>query len=85
MEHIGRSYRIAVQEATYSKQYDTPSQAPQAEDWLTKVKLPKFQTIPKVTCVYVIDGKCSGTITPQRLSILQDACNSARHQGVHPC
>ena len=27
--------------------------------------------------------KCSGTITPQRLIILQDAYNSARHPGVH--
>jgi hypothetical protein len=35
-----------------------------------------------VTCVYGIDG-CSGTITPQRLSILQVAYNSARHRGMH--
>jgi len=34
-----------------------------------------------VICVYGIDGKCSGTITPQRLIILQDAYNSAR--GIH--
>ena len=27
-----------------------------------------FQTLPEVTCVYGIDGKCSGNITPQRLS-----------------
>ena len=46
-----------------TEQYDTPSQPSQAEDWLTKVTLPKFQTLPEVTCVYGIDGKCSGTIT----------------------
>jgi len=63
----------------------TSSQPPQADDWLTIVTLPEFQTLPEVTCVYGIDNKCSGTITPQRLSILQDACNSARHQGFPPC
>ena len=42
-----------------------------------------FQTLPEVTCVYSIDGKCSGTITPQRLSILQDAYNAAHHRGAH--
>ena len=58
-----------VQETTHdSEQYDTPNQPPQAEDWITKVTLPKFQTLPEVTCVYGIDGKCSGNITPQRLS-----------------
>ena len=63
-----------VQETTQdSEQYDTPSQPPQAEDWLTKAALPSFQTLPEVTCVYGIDGKCSGTINPQRLIILQDA------------
>ena len=36
-----------------------------------------------MTCLYGIDGKCSGTITPQRLSILQDAYNSALHQDAH--
>jgi hypothetical protein len=30
-----------------SEQYDTPSQPPQAEDWLTKVTLPKFQTLQR--------------------------------------
>jgi hypothetical protein len=30
------------------------------------------------------DGKCSGTITPQRLSIfLHDAFNFSCHQGIH--
>jgi hypothetical protein len=73
-----------VRETTHdSEQYDTPSQPPQAEDWLTKVTFPKFQTLPEVTCVYGMDGKCSGTITPQRLIILQDAYNSARHRGTH--
>jgi hypothetical protein len=63
-----------VRETTHdSEQYDTPIQPPQAEDWLTKVTLPKFQALPEVTCVYGIDGKCSGTINPQRLIILQDA------------
>jgi hypothetical protein len=52
-----------------TEQYDTPSQPPQAEDWQTKVTLPKFQILPEVTYVYGIDGKCSGIITPQRLSI----------------
>ena len=73
-----------VQEATHdSEQHDTPSQPPKAEDWLTKVTFPKFQTLPKVICMYGIDGKCSGTVTPQRLIILQDAYNSACHRGVH--
>jgi len=66
-----------------TEQYDTPSQPSQAEDWLTKVTLPKFQTLPEVTCVYGIDGKCSGTITPERLNILKGAYNSGRHQNVH--
>ena len=66
-----------VQEATHdSEQYDTPSKALQAEDW-------QFRTLPEVTYVYGIDWKCSGTITPQRLSIVQDAYNSARHQAIH--
>ena len=74
----------AVQEATHdSEQYDTPSQPPIAEDWLTKATLAKFQALPEMTCVYGIDGKYSGTITPQRLSILLDAYNSARHRGAH--
>ena len=73
-----------VQETTHaSEQYDTPSQPPRAGNWLTKVTHPKFQTLPEVTCVYGIDGKCSGTITPQCLSILQDAYNSACHRGAH--
>ena len=66
-----------------SEQYDTPSQPLRAGNWLTKVTLHKFQNLPEVTCVYGIDGKCSGTITPQCLSILQDAYNSARHRGAH--
>ena len=33
--------------------------------------------------MYDIDGKYSGTITPQRLSILPDAYNSACHRGVN--
>ena len=36
-----------------------------------------------MTCVYGIDVKCSGTITPQHLIILQDAYNSARRRGIH--
>jgi len=75
-----------VQEAIHDReQCVTSSQPPQADDWLTIVTLPEFQTLPEVTCVYGIDNKCSGTITPQRLSILQDAYNSARHQGFRPC
>jgi hypothetical protein len=50
-----------------SEQYGTPSQQPEAEDWLTKVTLPKFQTLPEMTYAYSIDGKCSGIITPQHL------------------
>ena len=49
------------------------------DDWQAEVT---FQTLSEVTCVYGIDGKCSGTITPQCLSILQDAYNSARRQGA---
>jgi hypothetical protein len=58
-----------------SEQYNTPSQPLQAEDWPTKVTSSKFQTLPELTCVYGIDGKCSVIVivTPQRLSILQDA------------
>jgi len=75
---------LRVQETTHdSEQYDTPSHPPQAEDWLTKVRLPKFQTLQEVTRVYYIDGKCAGIITPQCLNILHDAYNSARHQGKH--
>ena len=45
---------LRVQETTHdSEQYDTPSQLPQEEDWLTKVTLPKFQTLPEVTCMCV--------------------------------
>ena len=37
-----------VQGTTHdSEQYDTPSQPPQAEDWLTKFTLPKFQTLQR--------------------------------------
>ena len=78
------SYHLQQYKRTHaSEQYDTPSHPPQAEDWLTKVTLPKFQTLPEVTCVYGIDGKCSGTITPERLNILKGAYNSGRHQNVH--
>ena len=59
-----------VQETTQdSEQYDTPSQPPQAEDWQTKVTLSKFQTLSPRGDMCVRHGKCSGTITPQRLSI----------------
>jgi len=44
--------------------------------------LPKTKTFLEVTCVYGIDGKCSGT-NPRHLSISQDAYNSACHQGIH--
>jgi len=33
-----------------SEQYDTPSQPPQAEDWLTKFTKSKIQTLREVTC-----------------------------------
>jgi len=57
MEQTARSIHLIrpppVQETTHdSEQYDTPSQPPQTEDWLTKVSLPKIQTLPEVTCVY---------------------------------
>jgi len=86
MAQTGRSVRpppASTRDNTMTEQYDTSSQPPQAEDWLTKVTFPKFQTLPEVTCVYGMDGKCSGTITPQRLIILQDAYNSACHRGTH--
>jgi hypothetical protein len=81
---------LPVQETTHnSEQNDIPGQPPKAEYWKIKDTLSKFQTLPEVTCVYGMDGKCSGTITPQCLSISQDAYNSARHQGKHlaetPC
>jgi hypothetical protein len=50
------------------------------DDWQAEVT---FQTLSEVTCVYGIDGKCSSILTPQCLSFVQDAYNSARHQGVH--
>jgi len=76
-----------IPQACISKQNDIPSQPPQAEDWITTVTLPKLQTLAEVTCVYGINGKCFGTITPQRLIILQDAYNSARHEAYaeSPC
>jgi hypothetical protein len=56
----------------------------QANDWLAKVTPPKFQTLSSVTYVYGKDSKkCSSTITPQRISILQDVYNSACHQDLH--
>jgi hypothetical protein len=61
----------------------TPSQPTHAENCLAKATLSKFLTLPEVICVYGLDNKCSGTIIPQRLSILQDAFNSAHHRGVH--
>jgi len=36
--------------------------------WLTIFTLPKFQTLPEVTCVNGIHGKCVGTITPQHFT-----------------
>jgi hypothetical protein len=46
-----------VQETAHdSEQYLTPSQPPQAEDWLPKFTLPKFH-IPEMTCGYGIDRK----------------------------
>ena len=69
-----------------SEQYDTPSEKPQAEDWLTKVTLPKFQTLPEVTCVYSIDGKCSGTITPQHLkAFYRKHINTLVTEAYTPC
>ena len=76
-----------VRETTHdNEQYDTPSQPPAPSRGLAnKSHTPKFQTLSKVTCVYGIDDKFSSTITitPQRLSISQDAYNPAHHQYIH--
>ena len=46
-----------VQETTHDiEQYDTPSQPPQAEDWLTKVTLPTFQTLREVCMAQMVNA-----------------------------
>jgi hypothetical protein len=60
--------------------------SPQAEcfHWLTKVTPPRSLTLPEVTCVYGIDGKCSGTITlPSAPQHFTGCIYPARQQGIH--
>jgi len=88
MEQAGRSYRTTSSTRDNTWQWAIRhtthlANCHKQRTGLQKVALPKFQTLPEVTCVYGIDGKCSGTIIPQRLSILQDAYNSACHWGAN--
>ena len=45
-------------------------------------KLPKMYTAT-VACIYNVDGKCKGLLTPERLNILQRALEKAIYSGLH--
>jgi hypothetical protein len=36
-----------------------------------------------VACIYTVDGKCKGMLTPERLNILRKAFDRAKHSGLH--
>jgi hypothetical protein len=36
-----------------------------------------------VACIYNVDGKCKGMLTPERLNILQRAFKKAKYSGLH--
>jgi hypothetical protein len=36
-----------------------------------------------VACIYNVDGKCKGMLTPERLNILQKAFHRAKCSGLH--
>jgi hypothetical protein len=36
-----------------------------------------------VACIYNVDGKCKGMLTPERLNILQNAFDRAKRSGLH--
>ena len=44
--------------------------------------LPEVYT-DTVACIYNVDGKCKGMLTPKRLNILQKAFNRAKCSGLH--
>jgi len=44
--------------------------------------LPEVYT-DTVACIYNVDGKCKGMLTPERLNILQKAFNRAKYSGLH--
>jgi len=49
---------------------------------------PDDTTLPEVytdtvACIYNVDGKCKGMLTPERLHILQKAFDKAKCSGLH--
>ena len=44
--------------------------------------LPEVYT-DTVACIYNVDGKCKGMLTPERLHILQKAFDKAKCSGLH--
>ena len=36
-----------------------------------------------VACIYSVDGKCKGTLTPERLNILRNAFHRVECSGLH--
>ena len=44
--------------------------------------LPEVYT-DTVACIYSVDGKCKGTLTPERLNILRNAFHRAECSGLH--
>ena len=44
--------------------------------------LPEVYT-DTVACIYNVDGKCKGMLTPERLNILQKAFHRAKCSGLH--
>ena len=81
MKQAGRIYQTtSLQDATCdSEQYDTPNHCHKQN---TKITPPTCQTLPEVTFVYSVGIECSGTIPPQRLSVIQDAYNYVCHRGT---
>jgi hypothetical protein len=45
-------------------------------------RLPEVYT-DTVACIYNVDGKCKGMLTPERLNIVQKAFNRAKCSGLH--
>ena len=44
--------------------------------------LPEMYT-DTVACIYNVDGKCNGMLTPEGLNILQKAFDRAKRRGLH--
>ena len=69
------------------------------EYWITTIDLMEYQeksipsspddtTLPEVytdtvACIYNVDGKCKGLLTPERLNILRKAFDRAKCSGLH--